>query len=191
MSLRGRSRAGNERVSVELMPHGLEMSDPRCFLGQLASRPVTNSPARRKAYACRSAKPRYGNRGGRGSATGKACIRLLSIIFLISSVVAAQAQQSVNHVFLTADQLLAMCSLSGYTPENPSPAAMLYLMGVVDSEAVTPSRSHDPFFCVPDGVGQSTLARTVCRYVQDHTNKGTYTAASVTYEALRSGFPCF
>lgn len=107
-----------------------------------------------------------------------------------SCVAVARAEKVASHVFLAADQLLAMCDMSGYSPDNPSPAAMLYLMGVVDSEALAPTRSQSPIFCVPDGLGQATLAKVVCRYVQDHTESGQYTAASLTYAALRSSFPC-
>ena len=115
---------------------------------------------------------------------------LLTFIAMCSWSAVARAEQAESHVFLAADQLLAICDMAGYSPDNPSPAAMLYLMGVVDSEALAPARSQDPIFCVPDGTGQSTLAKVVCQYVRDHMESRRYTAASLTYAALRSSFPC-
>lgn len=140
------------------------------------------TPTRGAQGACRD---RAGRRGARS-------VWLLSAagIAMSSWAATARAEQAASHVFLAADQLLAICDMSGYSPDNPSPAAMLYLMGVVDSEALAPARSQDPIFCVPDGTGQSTLAKFVCQYVQDHVESGPYTAASLTYAALRSRFPC-
>ena len=109
---------------------------------------------------------------------------------LLSCAAVARAEQVSSHVFLAAEQLQTMCEMSGFSSDNPSPAAMLYLMGVVDSEALAPARSRDPAFCVPDGTGQATLAKVVCRYVRDRPDVGSYTAASLTYAALRSSFPC-
>ncbi len=185
----GGPRAGSKRVSGDAAPHGVVLGDPERSAAQLTLGSIS-SPAPQTSCASRDGKARSRDLGGGGRASKRAGWRFLVSVMVVSCTVAARAEQSAHHVFLAADQLLAMCDTSGHSPDNPSPAAMIYLMGVVDSEALAPARFQDPIFCVPDGTGQATLAKIVCQYVQDHTSSGTYTAASVTFLALRSSFPC-